>query len=612
VVSSLSIMSKWLFPWKTNRKKNDKKSSPTTNTTATAIISIPLYKQVPTSACKLFQLARNPNNQDQEVQQQCASHPEEAFCITNHSLRTALHLVCLDHTLSYVAIRCLLQANPHALLVVDKYGYTPLHLICSTTTHCRNNDTDEEDLLIPLFLNAILELAETQGILFQLPPTTSSSTVQVKVIPSPLALAAKRGAPLTSIRCVVETRRHYSAVNSKALSWIAPLTGGEPYSYSSKDRGTTIPSNTTAMAESPLMLLCQSPHVMNVLESQRLRLPLLLDPTDTTTSSSWNKELRFATMARLDHLHPNPIPPRQEPPFKHLSGPLLSSVPPQIFYAWSACIELVLPHCPPLQPQPQKEKLEPISSSITTSTTIPKNTNKEEDGVCDHIEWGVVHAVASLSICELLQLDLLQWCLAVFPEQAQQRDAAGKIPLHHVLQQPKHWSVPENTDKILRLVQLLLQHEPLSARVPLVFLPTVQQVVPPPLLAHDNDNDTNDSSRLPMEPTMTMPITRSVSVSVTPLWYALQVQHSWPVIDALVQAYPNALLLLPEDVHDNNNSNDNNNNNSNDNNNDHDVNDNNNIHNNTLLFPYQLAAVQEYSLDVIYRLLIACPQVLTF
>jgi hypothetical protein len=195
------------------------------------------------------------------------------------------------------------------------------------------------------------------------------------------------------------------------------------------------------------MLLCQSPHLMNVLESQRLRPPLLLDPTDTTTSSSsWNKELRFATMARLDHLHPpssscssstttiTTIPPRQEPPFKHLSGPLLS-VPAQIFYAWSACIELVLPHCPPLQPQ--KEKLEPISSSIATSTTIPKDTNKEEDGGRNHFridcKWGVVHTVASLSICELLHTDLLQRCLAVFPEQAQQRDVAGKIPLHQDL-----------------------------------------------------------------------------------------------------------------------------------------------------------------------------------
>lgn len=160
------------------------------------------YTVVARSRCPLMHLTWQKNWPG--VVQRCESHPDEACRITSVSGRTALHLACFNSGCPIYVAEALIQANPHALLVQDTvYGWTPLHYVCGFI--------GGTNPLIPLFCESVLTAERALG-----------SNILRLVNDSPLHLACKRNAPLYTLEALLATRR-------EGNTWIAPITGGEPY-----------------------------------------------------------------------------------------------------------------------------------------------------------------------------------------------------------------------------------------------------------------------------------------------------------------------------------------------------------------------------------------------
>ena len=179
---------------------------------------VPHYKYVPRAACRMLLLAWE--RRWDECVRRCNVMPEEAFAKTEHSGRTALHLATFNEGCPMEVAVAMLKANRHAILVEDRNFYTPLHNL---------GLFHGGDELMSLFCDtAIMVEQELQG-RGKLP--TPSRT-------SPLYLAAKRDAPVTTLRLLMQTRAR--------SQWIAPSTGGEPY---------WDPQQTLDMFSSPLEIL---------------------------------------------------------------------------------------------------------------------------------------------------------------------------------------------------------------------------------------------------------------------------------------------------------------------------------------------------------------------
>jgi hypothetical protein len=142
------------------------------------------------------------------VVKRCKSHPREATYVTEGSLRTALHLACFNHGAPCYVVDALLKANRFALLVQDSQGYTPLHVACTFRG---------ADDLVPLFCSTIMQIAGTLGDDMPVFPGETCS--------SPLELACRRDAPISTLRALLHLRR-------RGIPWVAPVTGGEPYHWS--------------------------------------------------------------------------------------------------------------------------------------------------------------------------------------------------------------------------------------------------------------------------------------------------------------------------------------------------------------------------------------------
>lgn len=178
------------------------------------VVTVPKYKVVARRECQLLNLTWERNWLS--VVHRCETYPEEASCVTENWGRTALHLAMFNQGCPCYVGEALLKANPHAILVLDKSGYTPLHYAC----FFRHGTTD----LIPILCTAAVQMERATGALFYKKPGTDVAKYQEKA-QSPLFLACKRYAPLETMRTLV------SAVDrqSKVGHWIAPITGGEPY-----------------------------------------------------------------------------------------------------------------------------------------------------------------------------------------------------------------------------------------------------------------------------------------------------------------------------------------------------------------------------------------------
>lgn len=178
---------------------------------------VPHYKTVPRAACRMLRLAWE--RRWEELLLRLETTPNEAFAKTEHSGQTALHLATFNEGCPMEVAKAMLRCNRHATLVEDRNCYTPLH----------NLGLFGGDEAVSLFCDtAVMVEQELQG-RGKLP--TLSRT-------SPLYLAAKRNAPISTIRILLQTR-----TRSK---WIAPFTGGEAY---------WDPQQTLDFCSSPLEIL---------------------------------------------------------------------------------------------------------------------------------------------------------------------------------------------------------------------------------------------------------------------------------------------------------------------------------------------------------------------
>jgi hypothetical protein len=201
----------------------------------TGALLLPTYKTVPRDICPLLRHSWSQNWS--EVIQIVSKEPCRTLHKTDHYNRTALHLVTFTHTPCPLSVvKALLFANRHMVLMQDKNWYTPLHLVaffargqgCSSSS--RDDDDEEETTLISMLCDTAIMVERELGLQQQdVVATTAMAAAAATVgatIPrsygtSPLLLAAKRNAPITTIKALLKTRSH--------THWIAPTTGGEPY-----------------------------------------------------------------------------------------------------------------------------------------------------------------------------------------------------------------------------------------------------------------------------------------------------------------------------------------------------------------------------------------------
>lgn len=170
--------------------------------TSEAARVVPKYKETSRSQCLLLRYTWE--RQWERVVERCESDPQEACCVTTETGRTALHLACFNHACPTFVARALIDTNPHALLVQDScWGWTPLHSLCAFQAG---------DHLIPLFCERTTRVERALG----WPGLQKSQQ-------SPLLLACKRNAPWSTLAALLKVRRN------TPNSWIAPVTGCEPY-----------------------------------------------------------------------------------------------------------------------------------------------------------------------------------------------------------------------------------------------------------------------------------------------------------------------------------------------------------------------------------------------
>ncbi len=178
----------------------------------------PKYKTVSRRNCLLLKFLWDRDWP--RVIQRIESHPQESYCLTEHSMRSALHLASFNHGCPLVAAEALLLANVHALYVEDSSTFTPLHYACSFQTGT--------DHLVPLFCQKLEEMDVQFTGTGQIPLILTSNARR-----SPLLLACSRNAPI-SVLCAVMTASSSIGSTNK---WMCPTTGGEPYWYDVKDFG---------------------------------------------------------------------------------------------------------------------------------------------------------------------------------------------------------------------------------------------------------------------------------------------------------------------------------------------------------------------------------------
>ena len=388
-------------------------------------------------------------NQWDALIERCYTDSKEAFCVTQHSRRTPLHLATFNNACPVSVAQALLTANRHMVVVQDDDWYTPLHNIC----FFRGGDK-----LLPLFCDTALMVEQElqgRGIL----PTPSGT--------SPLFLAAKRAAPLESLQILLSTRKQQQQQQQQhkpntcpITNWIAPSTGGEPY------------WNFTTLDEysSPLEILLRNRG--SLVFGRHLLVPNDASNEVRQGSVQLRQFLRTITLARFARLRHNTssrhsfetmessrILPESWPwPSKPHNNDEddnnnnnnnnsdngsnqggMNQEQQEVVDLWQKCLELLVEHCPRLVTNDSNEDLD--QSECCHST----------------LSFGLVHAVACIKVPIPL---LLQVALCIFPEQATQRDSEfGMIPLHHVIT-AKHPYAAKT------LIGILLQHNPMCATIP--------------------------------------------------------------------------------------------------------------------------------------------------
>jgi len=185
----------------------------------------PTYSTVDTrSDCPLLEYCWQPPMEGRDgvwthpkLLERLQSHPEEAFCrLSTPSGRTALHLATLPGaSCSKEAILCILETNPHAVVMPDSNGKTPMWNVCLG----KQRDDPE---IIQLFVRTAVEIEQ----IYYTDPTSAPIDFVPKVedIPgAPLNKACTKRARMETLQLLLSSR--------KFTQWIAPCTGGESFLY---------------------------------------------------------------------------------------------------------------------------------------------------------------------------------------------------------------------------------------------------------------------------------------------------------------------------------------------------------------------------------------------
>ena len=498
------------------------------------VLQIPNYRKLPKDQSKLLQACWNQNWEN--VLWQCHQHPNEACHLTQRSRRTALHLATFNHPCPLPVAQALLNANRHMVLVQDANWYTPLHNVALF----RGGES-----LVKLVCDTAIMVAQEVNGQEQLPPLSGTS---------PLFLAAKRAAPLRTLRQLLETR------TQQRCEWIAPSTGAEPYwmetldEYSSpleillRDRAVAtwgLQRGSISIQQQSTEGTNASPLPASSFSSTLLRPRLLWQMKQIAIQRlrtvQGRKQARSeAEMDQQPNEGPCGTKNNSSPSCLDENDNSTTEEETQALSLWAKCIELLAEHMPRLLRQQH--------TNVEGDTRIPA----EQQCVTGGNEFAIVHCVTSAKVP---LPNLLQVSLMVFPEQALMRDEYGMLPLHHVLY-AKH---PYATKT---LVGMLLNHAPQAVLYSCSH--QYRDVMTCTSSAKDQD-DENITAPFP-------------SSSILPLHLALELGLSLDLLKDLLWADSDATLTTVDPR--------------------------------TGFYPFAVAALKGYDLDVIYTLLNAHPQVL--
>ena len=600
----------------TRISKQKKKLSRCLIDSSSGTMKVPTYRTVSRDNCPLLRLAWE--QRWQQLANRCVSHPQEAQCLSEHSRRTALHLALLSNSPFPVeCAKALLKANRHLVLVQDKENYTPLHIACFFsrrqysalpangndsntrqlgtsnsyyTSWCRRLTGEAHDCndMISLFCDTAIMVEQELQQRGTLPQLTGVS---------PLFLACKRDAPLSLLRILSQTRHQPSVAslsatgpsaastfqgqNQRRAKWIAPSTGGEPYwdsitldEYSSpleillRDRAPTI--------FEPLLVQSAVPRVSEDKEwnSRVYRIMRKVAYACLTREDCTEKDRRFFQYQETNQKESGKIE-RSEVNARIVQEEgdedveQLSVEDCKAILLWEKCIELLASsnHIPRLH------------------TPKPRSVGAVQPAI---FPFGVVHAVACLKVPIPV---LLQLTLNVFPEQCLLRDQTfGMIPLHHVLE-ARH---PYATKKLL---SVLLSHEPASTLK--AFPPCVRASPSYGMKVCDNqkcdgcfsgsrcqeNNYTQEIGPSPLIRAMELNLHYDLIKELL-LWATVTGDTTWDPTQDICNDFPGKFkdshCSNPLDFPDPKSG----------------------------LFPFAVAASQEYDLTVVYTLLLANPQVM--
>jgi len=337
---------------------------------------VPSYDVVPRATCRLLTLAWQ--RQWQELVVRCKESPEEAFVKTEHSGRTALHLATFNEGCPMEIAVALLRANRHAIIVEDFHFYTPLHNL---------GFFSGGDKVMQLFCDTAMMVEQELHGKGKLP--TPSRT-------SPLYLAAKRNAPTSTLRILMQTRSQ----SVSSINWIAPIVGGESYFD---------PQQSLDKCSSPLEILLRG------------RASCLNGLTPTKKDTMRRMALQYLSYGNYD---------------KDGSNYALSENQEEdetdTLVMWGKCLLF-------------------LSENVRTTTLDDdadddEDDYKAEDGNKRKEIPSLVHTVASLKVPVPV---LLQVAMDLFPDQVTRLDDTDNYPLGHILRANHPYATPQLVHIIL-------------------------------------------------------------------------------------------------------------------------------------------------------------------
>ena len=437
----------------------------------------------------------------EQVLKICSNQPWRSLHMTKYSGRTALHLATFDRRCPLAVASALLKANRHMIAVRDSNNYTPLHIVAffSAATvigqgapmgaSSNNAWTSTENAIaanqmgrnvqdssgnteraqstvvsLPTAINIVNAEIEATNVvsLFcdtaimveqELGRARGKDREKQEELPlfegtSPLYLAAKKGAPLSILKPLLETRsRTY---------WIAPSTGGEPYWYESPRGTARVEFPYSPSFSSPLEILLREDRLRSSMNSSYYRNDafLLGEEEDgnllrrgrtqtnqrrvSSSSAAASRLCNGSTRARRSPLHPDEIegnPHLIEAMRRiaihrcHEHYKFRNDCRKEKDSVWFDCCKTEFHEFT----ESQQRCLELWEKCIELLVTaggggIPMLLNENKDGDGENsgsstrfTPYGILHACVC---CKVPVPSLVEIALLVFPEQVSKRDAS--------------------------------------------------------------------------------------------------------------------------------------------------------------------------------------------